>query len=158
VDAWPEWLRKVQLLDRDPHMNNVALRTWVTTSKAQWAVAVLAGFAVSFAVLRRATPQVAAAWGIALVPIVFNPANYYLHATCFLVVLADETRGVEVSRSGRVAWLGLTLMCVGSYFTDFTADMGQHFRFDTYVLFAALGVLTLTQVLPWRARAVDVAS
>lgn len=144
VDAWVEWLRKVQLLDRDPHLNNVALRTWVTTTRPQWLAAVAAAFVVSFAALRRATPQVAVAWGIALVPVVFNPANYYLHATYFLVVLADEVRGQTVSTPGRVGWLALTLMCVGSYFTTFTSDIGQHFRFDTWVLFASLGVMALT--------------
>jgi hypothetical protein len=153
VDAWTEWLRKVALLDRDAHMNNVAVRTWVTATRGQWLVAVAVGFAVTLVALRRATPQVAVAWGIALVPVVFNPANYYLHAVFFLVVLADEARGVEVSTRGRLGWLALTLMCVGSYFTDFTPDIAQHFRLDTFVLLTALGVMAVVLALPGRKAA-----
>lgn len=156
LDAWVEWLRKVQLLDRDAHMNNVALRTWMTPGHTEWLIAIVAGFVVSFVALRRATPHVATAWGIALVPVVFNPANYYLHATFFLVVLADETPGQPTSVKGRLQWVILGLMCVGSYFTDFTPDIGQHFRFDTWVLVIALGALAVVQsVMPRRTTSPD---
>jgi hypothetical protein len=118
-------------------------------TEQQWrlAAALLTGLVLYTA--RKLPLDEAAALGVTLIGVVFNPANYYLHAVFFLVVMADEVKGV-VTKQGRIVWLALTLMCAGSYFTDFTADMGQHFRFDTWVLFAALAVVALSQLVPWR--------
>jgi hypothetical protein len=45
-----------------------------------------------------------------------------------------------------VVWLALLLMCSASYLTSFTTDIGQHFRYDTYVLLAALAVVVFVGV------------
>ena len=146
VDAWAEWLRKVGLLDRDNHVNNLSVRTWVTSSRGGWLAIVVASLGLVAMVVRRARPEVAAAWGVALVPVVFNPANYYLHSVFFLAVLAEERPGAEVSRTGRVTWLLLLGMCVASFFTSFTGDVGAHFKMDTVVLLTTLVAIALLQL------------
>jgi hypothetical protein len=143
ADAWTEWLRKVSLLDRDNHLNNLAVRTAVTATRAQWLAVVVAASLVVVASLRRASPAVAAVWAVALVPVVFNPANYYLHAVFLLPVVAGETPEAPATASGRVAWLVLLAMCVASFFTSFQADLARHFALDTAVLLTTLGLLAL---------------
>ncbi|MFO0601042.1 MAG: discoidin domain-containing protein [Myxococcaceae bacterium] len=140
ADAWTEWLRKVATLDKDNHLNNISFRTYINSERWAWAVAVVGSLLALFVVLRRASLSRAAAWGVALVPIVFNPANYYMHSAFLLVVLAAEERGV-VSLRGWLAWLAVLGMCVASYFTNVNPDMGVHFRQDTVVCFTTLAVL-----------------
>ena len=90
VDAWGEWLRKVQALDRDNHVNNIAFRTYVEGDKKVWAAACAGSLARLLLVLRRASMARAAAWGVALIPIIFNPANDCIHSAFLLVTLEDE--------------------------------------------------------------------
>jgi hypothetical protein len=144
VDAWLEWLRKVQTLDKDNHVNNLSFRTYVSTSREAWWLACAGSLAALFVALRGAPMARAAAWGVALVPIVFNPANYYLHAVFLLVTLAGEARapkGPRVDGRGTLTWLVLTLMCAASYFTTLSTSTALHFQQDTVVLFVALGAL-----------------
>ncbi len=141
VGAWPEWLRKVQLLDRDGHLNNIAVRTYLTATRGQWLAVVAVAFALVLVVVRRERAAQAAAWGVALVPIVFNPANYYLHAMFLMVVLAREVPGIGVSVSGRLRWLALLAMCAASWTTSLGPDLGAHFRQDTIIVVVTLVVL-----------------
>jgi hypothetical protein len=86
---------------------------------------------------------------VALVPIVFNPANYYLHSAFLLVTLAGEApvaSGLRTTLRGTLVWLVVLTMCVGSYFTNLSTDAGLHFRYETFVCFAMLGALF---VLEW---------
>ncbi|PZR14383.1 MAG: hypothetical protein DI536_09995 [Archangium gephyra] len=145
VDAWAEWLRKVQTLDKDNHLNNISFRTYISNDRNAWRVALPASVLVLFVMLRRATMQRAAAWGVALLPIVFNPANYYLHSMFLMVTLAAEEAG-RVRLRGLLVWLVLLAMCVASYFTNVSPDMVMHFRDETIVCFAALGALLLLEV------------
>lgn len=147
ADAWTEWLRKVQTLDKDNHLNNISFRTYINVDRNAWRVAVPASLVVLFIVLRRASMHRAAAWGVALLPIVFNPANYYLHSAFLLVTLAAERAG-EARLRGLLVWLTLLAMCVASYFTNVSPDMVQHFRGDTIICFVTLGVLLLLEL--WR--------
>ncbi len=147
--AWAEWLRKVSLLDRDGHLNNIAVRTYLTTTHSQWLAVVLFSIALLVVVLRRAPLEEAAAWGVALVPIVFNPANYYLHAMFILVVLAREAPGSPPTARGRLVWVSLLLMCVASYFTSLTPDLSVHFRLETVIVMVTLVILaTLSLINP----------
>jgi hypothetical protein len=141
VGAWPEWLRKVQLLDRDGHLNNIAVRTYLTATRGQWLAVVALALGVVFVVTRRERAAQAAAWGVALVPIVFNPANYYLHAMFLLVVLAREAPGQGLSVTGRLRWLVLLAMCAASWTTSLGPDLGAHFRGDTIIVVVTLLVL-----------------
>jgi signal peptidase I len=43
--------------------------------------------------------------------------------------------------------MALLAMCVGSYFTSLTGDLGAHFRQDTWVLLAALAFVWLVQLV-----------
>ena len=138
--AWAEWLRKVRTLDRDNHLNNIAFRTYIAEGKPAWAAAVVASVSLLFFVLKRSTPWRAAVWGVALLPIVFNPANYYLHSMFLMVLL-----GANDTLRGRLVWLVLLAMCVASYFTNINPDMGQHFRMETIIAFVTLGLLLLLE-------------
>ncbi len=146
ADSWAEWLRKVQTLDRDNHVNNISFRTYMNVDKSAWAVACVSSLGALLLVLRRASLARAAAWGVALVPIVFNPANYYLHSMFLLVVLAAEHAGKTTLR-GLGVWVTLLAMCVASYFTNLSTDIGLHFKLETFVCFTALGALFLLEVL-----------
>ncbi len=139
-DAWLEWLRKVQILDRDNHSNNIAFRTYISDAKAAWWAAVVVAFSALFYLLRRAEPWRAAVWGVALVPIVFNPANYYLHAYFLFVTLA-----VAQTVRGLLVWVALLLMCVASAVTTLLPDVPSHFRAETVVAFVTLGVLLVLE-------------
>jgi hypothetical protein len=159
LPSWTEWWRKVSMLNADGHLNNLAVKTYVISGGPGYQ-AILVGslLAVAFAV-RRAPLVEAAAFGVVLLPIVFNPANYYLHAVFLLVVLGREERdghwysapttsprrGTPVG--GRVGWLMLAAMCVASFFTSLTPDLGAHFRQDTFVMLTTLGGLWLVQVV-----------
>ncbi|MEW5739510.1 MAG: hypothetical protein AB1938_11320 [Myxococcota bacterium] len=150
ASAWSDWWRKVSMLNADGHLNNLAVKTYVVAGGWGYrAVVVGSLLAVAFAV-RRAPLVEAAAFGVVLLPIVFNPANYYLHAVFLLVVLGREVREEPLSTpiGGRLAWIALCLMCVASWlFTSLTPDLGVHFRNDTWVMLTALGALWLVQVV-----------
>lgn len=149
ADAWVEWLHKVQTLDRDNHLNNIAFRTYINNDKTAWVLACLGAIGVLLVTLRRASLVRAAAWGVALIGIVFNPANYYLHSAFLLVTLAGErhtSHGATVRPRGVMVWLVLLGMCVGSYLTNLSTDAGTHFRQETVVLFVTLGALWLLEL------------
>jgi hypothetical protein len=147
VGAWPEWLRKVQLLDRDGHLNNIAVRTYLTATRGQWLAVVTVALAAIFVVVRRERAAQAAAWGVALVPVVFNPANYYLHAMFLLVVLARESATALPTGRGRLGWLVLLLMCAASWTTSLTPDLGAHFRGDTIIVVTTLVLLAVLSLI-----------
>ena len=149
ADSWTEWLHKVQTLDRDNHLNNISFRTYVNTQKRAWFAACGLSLLGLLLVLRRASLVRAAAWGVALVPIVFNPANYYLHAAFLLVVLAGEERpstGPTTTLRGALVWLTLLAMCFASYFANVGVDTGTHFALETAILFVVLGVLWVLEL------------
>ena len=149
ADSWIEWLNKVRTLDKDNHLNNISFRTYINTDKKAWYAACVGSLMVLLVTLRRASLARAAAWGVALIGIVFNPANYYLHSAFLLVTLAGErhtSHGSTVRPRGVMVWLVLLAMCVASYFTNISTDMNLHFREETLILFATLGALW---VLEW---------
>lgn len=149
LDAWTEWLRKVQLLDKDNHLNNIAFRTYISDDKTLWKLAVASSLAGLTFVLRGASLARAAVFGVVLLPIVFNPANYYLHSVFLLATLGSESLGPKLAWGfPRDAWnwTMLLLMCVGSYFTSLTSNVALHFQQETQLLFAALVAVC---VLEW---------
>ncbi|MEW6432011.1 MAG: discoidin domain-containing protein [Myxococcota bacterium] len=158
--AWTEWWRKVSLLNADGHLNNLAVKTYVVGAGAGYVAVVIASVLMVVLAVRRAPPVEAAAFGVVLLPVVFNPANYYLHAAFLPVVLGRENRDApeDTPTSGRLAWMVLLAMCVASYFTTLTADLGKHFRTDTWVLLSAFGLLWLVQVVRSFRRGAPVAA
>jgi hypothetical protein len=156
-DAWPEWFRKVSLLNGSNHVNNLAVKTWVTTSQSGWLLVVFFVVVAVFAAIRLASLDEAAAFGAVLLPVVFNPANYYLHSV-FILAVAGASSGNGQQKPRALLWLILLAMCVGSFFTSQTGDIGTHFREDTFVLLIALGALLFVRMLsnaPRRAVALD---
>lgn len=147
--AWSEWFRKISLLNADGHLNNLAVKTYVIGAGAGYVAVVIASVLMVVLAVRRAPPVEAAAFGVVLLPVVFNPANYYLHAAFLPVVLGREDRDApeDTPIGGRLDWMVLLTMCVASYFTTLTADLGKHFRIDTWVLLSAFGLLWLVQVV-----------
>lgn len=148
ADSWIEWFNKVRTLDKDNHLNNISFRTYINTDKKAWYAAVIGSLAVLMITLRRASMVRAAAWGVALIGIVFNPANYYLHSAFLLVTLAGErhtSHGSTVRPRGVLVWLVLLAMCVASYLTNISTDMNLHFRDETLVLFGTLGALWILE-------------
>ncbi|GMU62317.1 MAG: hypothetical protein AMXMBFR34_40800 [Myxococcaceae bacterium] len=148
--AWIDWWRKVSMLNADGHLNNLAVKTYVISGGWGYKAVVLASLVLVAFAVRRAPLVEAAAFGVVLLPIVFNPANYYLHAVFLLVVLGRERREepLETPVGGRLGWLALCLMCAASWlFTALTPDLGVHFRNDTYVMLTALGTLWLIQAV-----------
>jgi hypothetical protein len=163
-DAWGEWLAKVSLLDRDPHVNHLSLRALVAGSDRlqlrvlQQRVGLFAALiavsmvAILFASRRKPLDQVAAL-GTLLIPIVFNPANYYIHFVFVLPILALERPRQEAS-SGRPAlsgydgwlWGVLLLACVAQYWETLVGDLDLHFQIATVLLFTTLTAL-LTLIL-----------
>ncbi len=138
---WVEWLDKVSRLNSEDHINNLALHTWVTGDHLLYPLLVLACLTAVAYALRQQPPPSAAAYGVVLLPIVLNPANYYLHAVFLLAVVGTEAP---------VVWLALLAMCSASYWTSFTPDMGLHFRYDTYVLLITLGFIVVRDAIAKR--------
>ncbi len=143
--AWVDWRHKVSLLNAGDYMNTLSLRAVLgPRSTLQPLLAGLGTLGILLAA-RRAPPAEAAAWGVALLPLWLNPANYYLHSVLLLAVLASEDRA-ERAIGRPAAWLILCAMCVASAFTSFDRDLPAHFQRDTIVLFAALGALVLASL------------
>ncbi len=142
-DSWPEWLRKVAMLNASGHVNNIAIKTYVVSDQVPWLLTCVVIVGLVLLAIRTAALDEAAAWGVALIGVVFNPANYYLHCLFILAVLGGER---EHRRSGRVPWLALLGMCIGCYFTNLTTNLETHFRRETWAMLIALGVMLAYQL------------
>jgi hypothetical protein len=157
--AWVEWLHKVSILDRDPHVNDVSLRAAVAgvshlqlvalAQRAPLHASLIAFYLllVAFAVRNKPLDQAAAITTV-MIPIVFNPANYYAHFIFVLPVLAlerqreDRASGKEML-SGFDGWIWgtLLLLCVATYWTTLTTDLELHFEMASVLLCSAFIVI-----------------
>jgi hypothetical protein len=163
-DAWIDWLHKVSMLDRDPHVNDVSLRCLIAGAggfqvrilRARWLVfgLVALGYAAAaFAACRKRRFDQAAVFGSMLIPVVFNPANYYVHFICVIPLLAAESRRDEdalpagpVPERDVLGWLVLLTVCAAQYWTVLDTDTELHFQHATVIFFFALAVLLVTAV------------
>ena len=150
--AWLEWIQKARLLDEAAHVNHLSLRGLVAGStglqeesfvaRLPVFIALLAVILVLVALLaRRQPPLRAALLGLCLIPVVFNPANYYIHFV-FLLPLAVRvpTGSVSLSSARRqlALWVVLLAMCGAQYFTVLAKNLDNHFYFATIILFITL--------------------
>jgi hypothetical protein len=158
-DAWPSWLAKVAVLERDPHMNHISLRGLVAGTDSLQPVILL--FRLPVFATCAALCAAACAWGARhrlehaaimgslLIPVAFNPANYYIHFVIVLPLLA-----VEVARSAKHdapsepigwhdagIWLAILGVCIAQYWTTLVRDMTLHFQLATALFFAGAGAL-----------------
>ncbi|HEY3595794.1 MAG TPA: hypothetical protein VGL13_18035 [Polyangiaceae bacterium] len=160
--AWIQWIHKVSILDRDPHVNDVSLRGLIAGSMGNqrrvllarmplFIAAIIAFVVAIIAAARGKRWDQAAALGTILIPVVFNPANYYLHFICVLPLLAMETMpkkgaptGLDappVPRADAINWAILTAMCAAQYWTTLTRDTDLHFQSATAIFFTAIAAL-----------------
>jgi len=171
-DAWVAWIQKVSILDRDPHVNDVSLRGLIAGSLGNqrrvllarmpiFIAAVIAFVVAVIAAARNKRYDQTAVLGSMLIPVVFNPANYYIHFICVLPLLAMEVRppspvgdfqgssgtsegrgkvddASPVSRRDAVSWIILLLMCTAQYWTVLTHDTDLHFQSATAIFFFAM--------------------
>jgi hypothetical protein len=164
-DAWLEWLDKVRLLDRDPHVNHISLRALIAGSDhLQLSVlrermpAFIAGIALSIAAVlaacRAGRLHHAALLGCLLIPVVFNPANYYIHFIFALPMLALELKPREAQEQGRpeLGWTDVGIycsmlaVCVGQYWSALEKDLDLHFQYATVIFFAGAVALMVLVV------------
>ncbi len=154
--AWPEWLRKVRMLDQAPHLNQVSLEALVAgTGMAQDAVLnarmpvywVLAGgitLAAGYIAWRRSLDQ-GAILGCLLIPVLFNPANYYIHFITILPLLGFTFSRKEQPQAPTwhqaLAWWPVLLLCVAQYWTTKIDDRPVHFELATALLFATYAAI-----------------
>jgi hypothetical protein len=89
----------------------------------------------------------AATLGLILVPVLFYPANYYIHLIFLLPLLVNELK--ERAETGPVpprsafVWLILLGTCVAQYFTVLESNRPLHFYFASVLLFAALSAILI---------------
>jgi hypothetical protein len=152
--AWGDWLRKVAALDHDPSTNETSLRAFIAGTgvdqqailRARWPVYALSLAVPAFAVVyasRGRRPDQMAVLALLLVPIIFNPANYYLHFVCLLPLVSDDLRPHDddtpwMSMRDAGNWLAMLAVCVAQYWTVLERDDTLHFRFQTVLYFAAM--------------------
>jgi hypothetical protein len=150
-EAWRSWLEKVAELESAPHPACVALRNllagWTDQAEilqARWPLyaAIVVGFCALVGLLsRNLPPHRSAILALFLVPVVFYPANYYLHLVYLFPLLAPEHPEDKVS--GAWIWIALLLMCAAQYFTTLVSDLALHFYTSTVTLFAALFMIMI---------------
>ena len=171
VDAWTAWMHKISLLAQGPHVNHVSLRAllsfspdntvaalstappgtpgWsdlqlaVLRSRMWLYAALIAAFLLGVVNLaRKQRLEHAALLGLLLVPVLFNPSNYYVHLVFLLPLLAlerqaerkDPPRRPHVDRHGAGIWLVLLGLCALQYFTVLTPEVDLHFVYASVLL------------------------
>jgi len=159
--TWADWLSKVAKLSADPHGNSIALRGliagWQTGHhqllQSRWPLyaAATTFYVVGvFLTCRQKSLERAAILGLLLVPVVFYPANYYIHIVCLLPLIAVErrARSGEAPVTGSDAWVWLILLglCAAQYWTVLVTDLPLHFHLSTVLLFAALTAIIIVLI------------
>ena len=108
IEAWADWWLKVKQLSGDPHANHISLRSLVagweddqeSVLRARLPLyLVSAGLYVAGVVVacRGKGLERCAVLGLVLIPVVFYPANYYIHFVFLLPLLMVE----RTARAGR---------------------------------------------------------
>ena len=183
IEAWADWWLKVKQLSGDPHANHISLRSLVagweddqeSVLRARLPLyLVSAGLYLAGVVVacRGKGLERCAVLGLVLIPVVFYPANYYIHFVFLLPLLMVE-RPLEQGDAEKSApltvldaWLGAALlgMCALQYFTVMITLKGLHFYFGSVCLFLGLSALLLlvlkrdALLLRWATPLADPAS
>jgi hypothetical protein len=145
--AWLPWMRKAIALSHGHHVNHVALRnlaamdpgTWETNrgwlrSAARTAFLIVSTTAFIGLALRAFAgrkPEQAPVIALLLVPVLFYPANYYLHCV-FLLPLLATTDGVRARDA--VVWSLLLAMCAAEYVAAVAETVPGHFAAESIVM------------------------
>jgi len=159
--AWGDWYVKVGQLSADPHGNHISLRSLIAGWESEQALvladrlplflaAVVFYVGLVFVACRGQRYEQAAMLGLVLTPVLFYPANYYIHLVWLLPLVMVEQRKLDAPLATPFdeahTWVGLALLalCAAQYFTVLETDRGLHFYFATVLLFAAVTVLLVT--------------
>jgi len=157
-EAWADWASKVGQLSSDPHANHISLRSLIAgwgddqsaVVRARMPVfigAVLCYIAAVFASARRMPPEQAAVLALVLVPVLFYPANYYIHLVCFLplVISEKDAEGKSQPLSPTDGAIAMTLLglCAAQFISVLISDMGVHFYLNGVLLFIAITTMLL---------------
>lgn len=155
--AWTGWLHKVQMLDSSPHVNHVSLRGLVAGSEGiqgrvlrermpVFVAGIVAAIVLVIAAARRRPLHQAAILALPLVPVLFNPANYYSHLVFLFPLVVLERRGEAwpLARRDAALWTVMLGMCAAQYGTTLVQDLGLHFYLATALLFLTIAVMLVT--------------
>lgn len=166
-EAWSDWYAKVGQLSSDPHGNHISLRSLIAGWDAEqplvladrlllFVLALAFYVGLVFVACRGQGYEQAAILGLVLTPVLFYPANYYIHLVWLLPLVMVERRKLEgaTDEGGAAATpfdaahtrvgLALLALCAAQYFTVLVTDRGLHFYLASVLLFAALTFLLLT--------------
>jgi hypothetical protein len=159
VHPWVAWLQKVQMLDNGGCVNFESLRMLMsfdpgaavrglfgldttldwTDFNTKWNSFHLLRVLIDLLSLgglmlltRRLQTYQTAITGLLLLPIIFGPANYYVHSF-FLLALLWPTQ----TRAAIKTWVILLLLCLLQYRTTFIPDTGMHFLTAGFLLLLA---------------------
>jgi hypothetical protein len=157
-EAWADWASKVGQLSSDPHANHISLRSLIAgwgddqsaVVRARLPIfigAVLCYVAAVVIAARRMPPEQAAVLALVLVPVLFYPANYYIHLVCFLpLVISEKNAEGKSAPLGPVdAAIAMTLlgMCAAQFIAVLITDMGIHFYLNGVILFVAITTMLI---------------
>jgi hypothetical protein len=164
LGSWPDWYRKVVLLDTGAAVNQVSLRGLLGGTDAmyarilrsrmvlQWA-GIAAYMALVVAAARKQRLEHAAILGLMGVPVVFNPANYYSHFIFLIPILGAVAAATHFKDLGKPArgmdagiWIILLLLCAMQYTTVTDKDTGHHFVVAGAFLLVAMTAILLMHV------------
>jgi hypothetical protein len=161
--AWILWLQKAIALSQGHHVNHVSLRnlaamdlgTWQTNrgwlrSAARTAFLIVSTIAFIGLALRAFAgrkPEQAAVISLLLIPVLFYPANYYLHCV-FLLPLLATTDGARTRDA--IIWSLLLAMCAAEYVAAAAETVPGHFAAESIVM--SLTFFTLATLLAVEKR------
>jgi hypothetical protein len=166
-EAWADWASKVGQLSSDPHANHISLRSLVAgwgddqaaVVRARMPIfvgAILCYVAAVVVAARRMRPEQAAVLALVLVPVLFYPANYYIHLVCFLPLVITEKGADGKSQplgpvDGAIA-MTLLGLCAAQFVAVLVSENGVHFYLNGVLLFIAITTMLLV-LLRAEARA-----
>ena len=160
-DAWSEWLHKVSLLNKDPHVNHVSWRgliggpDGVHNRLLRGRLPVYIGgiaFYLGLVILaaKRRSFAAIATLGLIGIPLAFHPANYYIHFIFLMPLIAVErkVRGARpIAFGDALMWGAFLFVCGAQYWTTRESDLGLHFHFASALLFVGITVGLLALLL-----------
>jgi hypothetical protein len=170
--AWIPWMRKAIALSHGHHVNHVSLRnlaamdpgTWETNrgwlrSAARTAFLIVSTTAFIGLALRAFAgrkPEQAPVIALLLIPVLFYPANYYLHCV-FLLPLLATSDGVRARDA--VIWSLLLAMCAAEYVAAVAETVPGHFAAESIVMVLTFfALVTLLAVETREVVAVEIES
>ena len=159
--SWVEWFHKVSMLQRDPHVNHVSLRALiggpdgiharVLAARQNLFVSGIAAFSIMVLIgARKKSLAFSATLGTLMIPIVFHPANYYIHFIFVLPMLAAELNDSKkggarwpLVPADAAMWVVVLLLCAAEYGVAIEKDLGLHFYLSSALLIVAVAAILI---------------